>query len=486
MTDTRSPASPASLGVDGPLPTALPRRLGVASLVLIIIAFNAPIAVMAGFAQLAVGFGNGVGAPLDFPVAGLILLLFSVGFVGMSRYIKDPGAFYQYIVAGFGRPLGLAGAFLATAAYILMTAGSYIYLGVIAVGTTTRLVGPTGMSWQLWSLVFLVLVTAIGLARVDLSIKFLGKLVCLEIALVGLWQLAVLWRGGPEGYLPQAFTPAAFGSGSVALGILFAMLCMIGIEAGACYSGETREPETMVGKATIISIVFMALFYGSGTWLYVVTQGASRAVANASADPVGSFFSSVQHYLGDVILNLFSVALVTSQVAASNAVQGSAARYLFALGRDRVLPATLGSVHPRLESPHVAVLLVAAVSLVVLGVAVILRLDPVTTYAGLTGVGIYFLIPLLIATSGSVIAFYRRHAELDASPWLRVVAPALSGVALSVLFVLTSLNLKVLVVTTGSVVAALLAVVLVPASGLLLAFHYRRRRPAIYELIGNQ
>lgn len=486
MSDTPPLFFPARLPDEAPVATALPRRLGVVSLVLIIIAFNAPIAVMAGFAQLAVGFGNGIGAPLDFPVAGLILLIFSVGFIGMSRYIKNPGAFYEFIVAGFGRPLGLAGAFVATAAYILMAAGSYIYLGVIAVEATTRIFGPIGIPWQVWSFVFLVVVTAIGLRRVDLSIKFLGKLVCLEIVLVALWELAVMRAGGPEGYVPQAFTPAAFGSGSVGLGVLFAMLCMVGVEAGACFSGETRDPEVTVGRATIISVVFMALFYGCGTWLYVVTQGASKAVASAASDPVGSFFSSVQHYLGTFVLNLFSVALVTSQMAASNAVQGSAARYIFALGRNRVLPPALGGVHPRLESPHVAVLFVAALCLSMLVAAIVLRLDPVTTYAALTGIGIYFLIPLLIATSGSVIAFYLRHAELDASLWLRVIAPALSGVALTALFVLTSFNLKVLVVTTGSVVAALLAVVLVPVSGLLLALYYRRHKPNIYGLIGSE
>lgn len=464
----------------------LPRHLGFSSLVLIIIAFNAPIAVMAGFAQLAVGFGNGVGAALDFPVAGLILLVFSVGFIGMSRYISNPGAFYQFIVAGFGRPLGLAGAFLATAAYILMAAGSYIYLGVIAVESTTRIFGTTGISWQVWSLVFLLLVTVIGLARVDLSIKLLGKLVCLEIALVAAWELAVLCAGGPEGYVPQAFTLPAFASGSAGLGILFAMLCMIGIEAGACFSAETRNPEITVGRATVASIIFMSLFYGCGTWLYVVTQGASRAVGSAITDPVGSFFSSVEAYLGRFALDLFSVALVTSQMAASNAVQGSAARYLFSLGRDRVLPHALAGVHPRLESPHVAVLFVAAISLAALGAAIVLRLDPVTTYAALTGIGIYFLIPLLIATSCAVIAFYRRNSALGASLWLRLVAPAAAGVALTILFALTSINLKVLVVTTGSTVAALLAVVGVPVCGFLLALYYRRRKPAIYAAIGNQ
>src|ERR1700722_9504977 len=62
----------------------LPRRLGVPALVLVVVAFSAPLVTMAGFSQLCVGYGNGIGAPVSYLVAGALLLIFSVGFVGMS------------------------------------------------------------------------------------------------------------------------------------------------------------------------------------------------------------------------------------------------------------------------------------------------------------------------------------------------------------------------------------------------------------------
>ena len=467
-------------------PGVLPRRLGVVALILLIVAFNAPIAVMAGFMQLSIGFGNGIGAPLSFLIAGAILLIFSIGFVGMSRFVVNPGAFYQFIVAGVGRSWGLAGAFLATAAYILLTTGSYLYLGLIAAEATTRITGVQIVPWQLWSLFFIVVVTTIGLFRVDLSIRILGYLVCLEIGLVALWEIAVAVRGGPEGYALGTFTRAGFESGPVGLGVLFAMLCMIGIEAGACFSAETRNPEVTVGRATTMSIVFMTLFYGVGAWLYIVTQGASKVVASALSNPVGSFFASVQTYLGDFALSVVSLTLVTSQMAASNAVHGSAARYLYALGRDRVLSPRLAAVHRRLESPHVAVGTVTVLSLIVLAITAGARLDPVTSYAGLTGMGIYFLLPLLAATSWAVVLFFRRNRQHRASRWMRLIAPALSTCSFVLLFVLTSLNLKVLIGAQSVANISMIAVAAVPAAGWFLAEHYRKSKPAVYALIGNQ
>ena len=462
----------------------LPRRLGIPALILIIVAFNAPIATMAGFAQLSVGFGNGVGAPVSFLIGAAILLVFSVGFVGMSRYISNPGAFYRFIVGGIGRSAGLLGAFLATAAYLLLCAGSYPYLGLIVVDQATRLTGGPIFSWQVWTLIFLVLVTALGLLRIDLSMKVLGTLVCFEIAVVAIWEIVILLKGGPDGYAAAAFTPAGFLSGSPVLGVLFAMLCMIGIEAGACFRAETRNPEKAVSRATYSAIVFMGVFYAIGVWCYIITQGASQAVDRAVNDPVGSFFDSVRDFLGVFFLNVVAIILITSQMAATNAIQGAASRYLFDLGRDRVIPHVLGRVHRRLQSPHVAVLAVGGFSLVCVLAIWASGLDAVKSYAALTGGGIYFLLPLLILTSCAVIVFYRRHPELPASAWTRLGAPALAAASLLVLFVLTSFNLSVLTVTQGAAYGVMVAVVVVAASGYLLAAYYKRRKPAVYEAIG--
>ena len=483
-TDT-APWATADEALDTPV-DVLPRRLGIVSLALLIVAFNAPIATMAGFAQLAIGFGNGVGAPVSFLIAGAILMVFAVGFVGMGHHLRRPGAFYQFIVAGVDRSWGLAGAFLATAAYVLLCAGSYLYMGLVAVDSVTRMIGRPLMPWNLWSLVFLIGLTVLGFMRIDLSMRILGKLVCLEIALVAIWEAAIILRGGPEGYVPTAFTPAAFLSGSPGLGVLFAMVCMVGIEAGACFSAETRNPEVAVGRATFLSIGFMAVFYGLGAWLYIVTQGASRVVASALANPVGSFFGSVQAYLGLFFAHVAALILITSQMAAINSVQGSASRYLFALGRDRVLPPVLARVHRRMESPYVAVSAVALFGLAVLAIVSAMGMDPVAAYAAMTGMGIYFLLPLMIATSVSVAIFYRKNRNIQASRWTRLIAPALSSVALTILFVLTSHNLKAFVGTDAVGLVAMIAVVLVPLAGWLLALFYRRHRPAVYHLIGNQ
>jgi amino acid transporter len=463
----------------------LPRQLDVTALVLLIIGFNAPIVTMAGFAQLAVGYGNGIGAPVSFLIGGAILLIFSVGFVGMSRFIDNPGAFYRYITVGIGRTEGLAGAFLAIAAYILLGAGSYPYMGLVLVEFLTRVTGHPILSWQLWTIVFWAVISGIGFFRMDVSVKFLGKLVALELALVTIWEVAVAARGGPEGYSLASFTPSGFYNGPVGLGVLFAMLTMIGVETGACLSAETKEPDKTVPRATYIAIIVMAVSYGIGTWCYIITQGGSHAVHSAITNPVGSFFTSVHDYVGVYFSDLASLTVVTSLIVAINSIQAAASRYLFALGRDRALPTQLGRVHPRLQSPYIAVATNAAINLIILLAVFMVDIPPVSAYAGLTGMGIYCLLPFLIMTSASIIVFYKKNRHLEASGWTRLVAPAMSVGALSILFVLTSLNLKVIVGTAIMARISMIAVIFVPVAGWWYGKYLQKTRASTLATIGE-
>ena len=485
FSNKKAPPSGEGEHLDSGGVSVLPRRLGLVTLTLLIVAWNAPMSAMAGFQQLSIAFGNGTGAPVSFIVAGVVLLLFAVGFVGMTHYVSNPGAFYCYIVDGLGRSAGLAGAFVATAAYILFAVGSYVYLGLIIVDMTTRLSGAPFGTWQLWSVVALVIITALGLLRIDLSMKLIGVLVVLECIAVALWELAIMIQGGPEGYSAQSFGIDSFRSGPVGIGVLFAMLTMIGFEGGACFRDETINPRKVVGRATYSAIAFMAVFYGIGSWAYIVTQGPSHAVDAAQNDPVGSFFNSVDTYLGNVFVDLFAIVLVTSQTAAIISIQGNGSRYLFALGRDRVIPARLASVHHRLKSPHVAVLTLSSVSLVALVAIVASRLDAVQSYATLTGAGIYFLLPLLIATCGAIVAFFRRNRDKDPGIWVGLIAPVVAGVCLTVLFVLVTLNMTILTVTVAGAVIAYVALALVIGAGLTLALFYKRTKPHVYARIGR-
>ncbi|MFE5707231.1 APC family permease [Rhodococcus koreensis] len=466
-------------------PDRLPRRLGAPALTLIFVAFSAPLGIMAGYQQLVIAFGNGIGAPLASIVAGVLLLLFEVGCIAMSKHMKSPGAFYCYIAEGMGKPAGLAGAFLALIAYITITVGGYPYMGLITVNLMDQLFGSSPIPWQYWGLIVLGIVTVLNILRIDLSMRVLGTIVVIETTVVAIWQAVVFVKGGSEGYSASSFTWNTFTSGSVGLAILFSLASLIGLESTAVFREETRNPEKTVPRATYAAITFMSVFYGTGIWAYIIAVGPSNAHDDARNNPVGSFFDSVQNYMGGFFSTMVSVLLVTSIVAAINSTQSAAARYFYTLGRDRVLSPRLARVHPRLGSPYIAVLTTAAICLVIYLLVVTLSSDVVAAYGALAGFGTICVLPLLLGTSLSVIIFFRRNPG-HVGIWKSWISPVLAFIGIAVTMALAVKHMDTMVgsKTGGYVADALLVLIIVV--GVVVALRYKIRHPEVYRRIGRQ
>jgi len=159
------------------------------------------------------------------------------------------------------------------------------------------------------------------------------------------------------------------------------------------------------------------------------------------------------------------------------AFHNSIARYLFTLGRGRVLPAALGRVHPKTGAPFVASVSQTVGAVVIIAIFALLGADPISTvfnWGG--GIAVVALVVAYLLVSVSVIVYFRRESQPDANRWNSLVAPALSSLALvGALFVIVS-NFGTLVGGGDGLVAALISTVaLVFAAGIVRALVMRSR-----------
>ena len=154
-------------------PSGLKGNLGVASIVMMVVAAAAPLTVMAANSPLIIAMGNGIAAPLDAAIATLIMYLFTAGFIVMSRYVTNAGAFYAYIQKGLGRQVGLASATLATASYTFIVLALEAYLGY----TLAELLHNTlsiSVPWWVMSFVVVFVAGFLGYRHIEMSSRFLG------------------------------------------------------------------------------------------------------------------------------------------------------------------------------------------------------------------------------------------------------------------------------------------------------------------------
>jgi len=197
-------------------------RIGTIELIMTVLAFSAPILVVASFSPFVIIF-NGAAAPLAYVIAMVVLLVFSVGYTAMSRYLPNAGAFYAYISAGIGKPFGLGASFLALLGYILMAVGTVGFIGLAANSLVVNVFSGPDIHWLVYSLGIVALTGTLAYFRIDLSAKVLLVAMLLEVGIVLIFDLAILGNGGAEGRSLTPFSVGEFASGGgVGLAILFA------------------------------------------------------------------------------------------------------------------------------------------------------------------------------------------------------------------------------------------------------------------------
>ena len=349
--------------------------VGLVGVLFMAVANAAPITAMTGNVPIAVGYGNGIGAPAGFLVATIVLTLFTVGFVAMARHITTAGAFYGFVTHGLGQVWGMATGALATMAYVVFE-GSLI--GIFAYFTNDALDRWLGIdvNWLVIAVVGIAIIAAFGYFDINIAAGFLGVTLICEVVLLGALGLSVLFSGGgPDGLLAQAVNPlnafknleegggvgaaidgTAIATGSAAIGIFFAFWSWVGFETTAVYGEESRNPRHIVPRATLIAVVGLGLFYTFVSWMMISGNGERQSIEKANTDSIGMWVDLAEDKLGGSFIgDIYLFLIVVGSFACGLAFHNAASRYLYAIGRE--VPSTknnLGRTHGLHHTPHVA------------------------------------------------------------------------------------------------------------------------------------
>jgi amino acid transporter len=456
--------------------------LGVPSIFFYVIAAASPFTVVVGLFPIIVGLGNGVGAPGSFVLAAAALLIFAVGYVSMSRHITNAGAFYAYVTAGMGKELGLGSAFLTMFSYVAIQAALF---GGFGFYLNSLLDSSFGIDapWWLLALAGLVLCTVLGIQGVHSGARLLGFFMTLELLMIATLVVFSLVRGDTPvaAFSLAPFAPHAVFSGAFGISILFAVCSFIGFEGSAIYSEEAKDPRRTIPRATYLSVAVMGAVYAVTAWVLVNAIGLDTAQETAVTQGGDFLFYLSGRFIGGDVATAFQVLIVTAMFAAILTFHNNVARYLFSLGRQRLVWPKLGRTLRTRQTPYIASLVQSGVILGVLVVAAVLRLDPIVTlFAGVGGIGTIGVTAAQTIASVAIFAFFRRTG-VDRRVWNATVAPLLAAAALAAIVIAALTNLDVLLGTSGGVGFVLVSTLLIPlASGVAYGWYLRTSQPERY------
>lgn len=340
----------------------LRRELGVFSAALLVVGGIIGSGIFFTPAEVARALPNGAMIFAVWALGGFLALAGALTYAELGAMLPDAGGPYVYIRRAFG-PLP---AFLYGWMVLLSIASGAI--AAVAMGFAGYLgrfidLAPVGGALGVAAATIIVLTITnvlgirpgVALQNVLTGAKILA-LTALIVAGFVAWNamgLAPLVADAPP---PRASLASGFAAAFVAV-----LFTIGGWQQMSMVAGEIRDPERTIPRALLTGILIVIAIYLGANAVYLRALGrdglaASPAVAADAASrmvgPLGATFITVAAMIS--ILGFVNVAILTNS------------RLPFALARDGVFFRTVGRIHPRFGTPHVAILLCGAWSLVLL------------------------------------------------------------------------------------------------------------------------
>jgi amino acid transporter len=330
-------------------------------------------------------------------------------------------------------------------------------------------------------------VAVLGQLHVDVNGRVLAVLLVAEVAVIVVYSLANVANPAGGTVRFDTLDPTALFAPGVGAILALGVLGFVGFEGAVVYSEEARDPQRTVRIASYVSVGLIAGLYTLGSWAMSVATGPDQIVAQSQTHSTELIFQLADTHLGVLIVDVGRALFVTSVLAAMISFHNTTARYVFALGRERVLPEVLGRTSPRTGSPMLGSLIQSVIGGVVIVVYAVAEWDPVVQlfFWGGTAGGLGVLV-LIATTSIAIIVYFLRHPT-EETVWRRLIAPVLAAVLLLIVVALALANFATLLgvdptspLRWGIPIAYLVIALL----GMAWALALRLRRPTVYAAIG--
>jgi basic amino acid/polyamine antiporter, APA family len=345
-----SNAAPASGGADAAAnPDALlVRALGVRQLAATIFNYTVGSGI---FALPAIAVARlGGAAPLAYIACALVMACVVLCFAEAGSRVSRTGGPYAYVEVALGPLVGFVAGVLLLATGLTAGAG----VAVLFAQSLASLAAAGPRRAAITAALILLAIGALALLNVRgvrrgvraVEIVTVAKLLPL-VAFVAVGVFFVRPANLAFGALPHL--ASVLGTAGI---VIFAFS---GIESALTPSGEVHTPARTVPRASFLALGAATVLYLAIQWVALGVLGG--ALARTGATPLAA---AAQVFAGATGRAVLIAGATVSMLGYLSGNMLAVPRSLFALARDGFLPRVLAAVHPRFRTPHVAVVLYAA------------------------------------------------------------------------------------------------------------------------------
>ncbi|MGA8440937.1 MAG: APC family permease [Candidatus Sulfotelmatobacter sp.] len=331
--------------------------------------------------------GGALGALLGFAIGGA--LLFPIGWVygKLVAAMPDAAGEIAYTAAAFSRPISFSTGWMMMLAYFIVCPWEAVAVGRIAGYIVPaldsleiyRIAGrPVYLPHLLIGLALTALLTTLNYRGIRLSATFQNWTAFGTLALFLIFVALGVSQGSPHNF-PPVFTHVPLVSFLLVVQIV--PYFMTGFES-VSKAAEESTPEFR--SQSFLQAIWMAILVGILFYTIVI---AAVAFVAPWHDLTGEKFMTAVAFQRAVgsrwIVNVILVAALLSLVKCFNGNFVAASRLVFALGRRGLVDARAGRIHPRHQTPSIAVVCVglATAACMLLGDAILVPITEVGSVA---------------------------------------------------------------------------------------------------------
>jgi putrescine importer len=397
-------------------PGSLKRTLKLRHLVFIGLAYMAPLAVFDMFGIVADQTDGHV--PLAYLVVLVAVLFTAFSYSRMVRFFPIAGSAYTYAKESIHPSVGFLVGWAATLDYLLLpminAILSGIYMGAIF----------PGVPFWVWVLLTVGICTALNLVGVRLAASMNIILVGIQLVVAVLFVVLAV-ANIAHGANDAAFSVRPFAAGdlpvtALAGGAAILALSFLGFDAVSTLAEEAERPTRDIPRAIFVIVAAAGAFFLTVTYvMQTLFPDVTKLENIVGASP------EIARYIGGAAFQaIFVGGYMMAVLGCGITQQMSAARLLYAMGRDGALPKRLfGRVNPRTGVPVANVLIVAAIALTALFV-------DLAQASSMINFGAF--IAFTFVNLSVIFVFFRFLTTRTIGSWIGfVVVPAI-GVAINV------------------------------------------------------
>ena len=291
-------------------------------------------------------------------IAMVVMAITAVSYGRMARLYPMAGSAYTYV----GRALSPHLGFLA---------GWSMFLDYLIIPLISAIIPALAIQRLIPSAPFLLLTFLIVAGMTVLNLRGIRATVHANMVLLAVASLAVVvfitlairylflkagWAGVFS--LTPMYNPATFESHALLAGISLAAMNYIGFDGLTTLAEDSVNPKRDMVLSTVLVVVITGVL--SAVELYFLHMVLPDWKL---ADPNSSYLDVMRMVGGPVLFTTFLVVMSISQFGSGFSVQVNAARLLYSMGRDNVLPKSLfGFLSPKRQNPSRNIIVVGVLA----------------------------------------------------------------------------------------------------------------------------